>query len=86
MENANQREHCVICGKETPYLISTHIDYRIGYVEGVGQLCRTCTQDSHRSYANRHIAIDRSIVESTPNDFELGAKIRKQYYDSANND
>jgi len=30
---------CVLCGKETPYLRSTHIDYRIGYVEGLGQTC-----------------------------------------------
>lgn len=34
-----QYDHCVICGKETPYLRSTHIDYRIGYVEGGGQGC-----------------------------------------------
>lgn len=34
-----QYDHCVICGKETPYLRSTHIDYRVGYVEGGGQGC-----------------------------------------------
>jgi len=32
-------DKCVICGKETPYLVSTHIDMRIGYVEGGGQGC-----------------------------------------------
>jgi hypothetical protein len=32
-------DHCVICGKETPYLRSTHIDFRVGYVEGGGQGC-----------------------------------------------
>ena len=32
-------DHCVICGKETPYLRSTHIDLREGYVEGGGQGC-----------------------------------------------
>lgn len=32
-------DHCVICGRETPYLRSTHIDHRIGYVEGGGQGC-----------------------------------------------
>lgn len=30
---------CVICGKKTPYKTTDHIDYRIGYVEGVGQTC-----------------------------------------------
>jgi hypothetical protein len=32
-------DHCVICGKETPYLRSTHIDLREGYIEGGGQGC-----------------------------------------------
>jgi hypothetical protein len=38
-DEPNQHDKCVICGKETPYLKSTHIDYRIGYVEGGGQGC-----------------------------------------------
>lgn len=33
------KDLCVICGKESPYLVSTHIDLRIGYVEGAGQGC-----------------------------------------------
>ncbi len=32
-------DKCVICGKETPYLRSIHIDLREGYVEGGGQGC-----------------------------------------------
>ena len=35
-------DKCVICGKETPYKRSTHIDMRIGYVEGSGQVCHEC--------------------------------------------
>ena len=35
----DEKDKCVICGKETPYLRSTHIDMRIGYVEGGGQGC-----------------------------------------------
>jgi hypothetical protein len=35
----NEYDKCVICGKETPYLVSTHIDDRIGYLEGSGQAC-----------------------------------------------
>lgn len=37
--NENSYDKCVICGKESPYLRSTHIDVRIGYVEGAGQGC-----------------------------------------------
>lgn len=33
------QDKCVICGKESPYKISTHIDRRIGYIEGAGQGC-----------------------------------------------
>ena len=32
-------DKCVICGKESPYKFSTHIDKRLGYVSGVGQTC-----------------------------------------------
>jgi hypothetical protein len=35
----DEYDTCVICGKETPYLRSTHIDLREGYVEGGGQGC-----------------------------------------------
>lgn len=34
-------DHCVICGKQSPYTRNTHIDRRIGYVEGLGQTCFT---------------------------------------------
>ena len=30
---------CVVCGKKTQYKSDTHIDERMGYVEGVGQTC-----------------------------------------------
>ena len=30
---------CILCGRETPYLKSTNISDRIGYVEGAGQGC-----------------------------------------------
>ena len=35
----NSYDKCVICGKETPYLVSTDIHHRVGYVEGGGQGC-----------------------------------------------
>jgi hypothetical protein len=35
----DEKDRCVICGQETPYLRSTNINDRIGYVEGGGQGC-----------------------------------------------
>ena len=35
----NSYDKCVICGKESPYTKNTHIELRIGYVEGAGQAC-----------------------------------------------
>ena len=32
-------EHCMICGKLSPYTRNTHITDRVGYVEGQGQGC-----------------------------------------------
>lgn len=40
--NNNQKDKCVICGKETKYDINEHIDNRYGYVQGVGQVCYEC--------------------------------------------
>ena len=33
---------CVVCGKETKYKKSDHIDTRMGYIEGSGQLSSRC--------------------------------------------
>lgn len=38
----NEYDKCVICGKETPYLRSTHVDMRYYYIQGSGQLCEDC--------------------------------------------
>jgi hypothetical protein len=35
-------DHCVLCGVETAYKRSTHVDMRHGYIEGAGQLCPNC--------------------------------------------
>jgi hypothetical protein len=39
LEGQTEYDKCVLCGKETPYTKSTHIDLREGYVEGAGQGC-----------------------------------------------
>lgn len=38
-EQADHFDICVLCGEKTPYSVSTHIDHRIGYIEGAGQAC-----------------------------------------------
>lgn len=35
----DEKDRCVICGQESPYLRSTNIHQRTGYVEGGGQGC-----------------------------------------------
>ena len=36
-------EKCVVCGARTNYSKEDPIDYRYGYVEGVGQYCFKCS-------------------------------------------
>ena len=36
------KEKCVVCKEETKYNKEDHIDFRIGYIEGSGQLCLNC--------------------------------------------
>ncbi|HAU07558.1 MAG: hypothetical protein UW46_C0007G0023 [Candidatus Yanofskybacteria bacterium GW2011_GWF1_44_227] len=36
-------DFCVMCGEDTPeYKMSTHIDDRRNYIEGMGQVCAKC--------------------------------------------
>ncbi len=36
---------CVKCGEKTMYKKNVHIDGRMGYVEGAGQLCTSCDKE-----------------------------------------
>ena len=36
------KDKCVNCKRETLYTKEDHTDYRIGYFDGVGQLCLDC--------------------------------------------
>jgi hypothetical protein len=76
---ANEYEHCVLCGVETPVKIGTHVDMRIGYIEGAGQLCSNCYS---RGTDHGAIAVDYNTILGTPNDQELGAKVRQLYFES----
>ena len=84
-------EICIICGNETNVDVNTHIDYRYGYVEGAGQCCRECYDKTNKTYddyatkimKNRTtlITISAEDILNTPNDMELGAKVRKLYWE-----
>jgi hypothetical protein len=74
-------EQCILCGVETTTLKTTHIDFRTGYIEGAGQLCRECYMKGN-SDSRKHINIPKNWVKQYPNDMELGAKIRQFYYEN----
>lgn len=38
----NPVEKCIDCGIDTSYRFNDHIDFRMGYIEGAGQLCTKC--------------------------------------------
>ena len=41
------KDKCISCGTETVYEVSTHVDLRVNYVEGAGQLCQTCADKTY---------------------------------------
>lgn len=41
-ERPDEYDNCVACGKKTPYKKTDHIDMRMHYIEGAGQLCEEC--------------------------------------------
>jgi len=73
------KDKCVMCSDETQYDFSTHIDLRSGYIEGVGQLCFNCYSTGS---SRRQILIDHRSIIDTPNDMELGAKVRNIFFES----
>jgi hypothetical protein len=84
-------EICIQCGKETNVDINTHIDMRYGYVEGAGQCCVECynrtnnIQDDYITKIMKQrttlITISAEDILNTPNDQELGAKVRQKYWE-----
>ena len=72
-------ENCILCGVTTTTLKSTHIDFRTGYIEGAGQLCRECYMKGS-SDGREHISIPKHFIKTYPNDMELGEKVREFYY------
>jgi hypothetical protein len=50
MSRNDEKEKCVMCGRETPYTKNTHIDLREYYIEGAGQLCEKCYKEIYLKY------------------------------------
>lgn len=74
-------DKCIQCGNDTTYNVEDHIDYRVGYVEGAGQLCINCLMVLERFPENsKTITVTAAEVLGTPNDLELGALVRKKYW------
>jgi hypothetical protein len=71
-------EDCIMCGKKTTTLKTAHVDFRYGYVDGAGQLCRQCYMGENRNL----ITVEGRTILDTPNDSELGAKVRELYWES----
>lgn len=73
------KDKCVLCGQDSPYEFETHIDYRVGYVEGSGQLCTEChTGKNERQSIS--VVVSENVILNTPNDFELGEKVRQMFW------
>jgi len=81
------KDKCIMCGKETAYDFETHVDFRTGYIEGAGQLCYTCYTHEHppvnfgpTQSLDMIICVGEDVIANTPNDFELGGKVRELYW------
>ncbi len=42
LKDNTEKDKCVKCGEITMYEKNVHIDRRMGYIEGAGQLCNEC--------------------------------------------
>lgn len=73
------KDRCILCGAETAYDETTHIDMRVGYIEGAGQLCINCYKVGT---IFKHVAVPVSMIETTPNNMELGEKVRGLYHET----
>ena len=47
MNKKGKKDKCVLCKKDTQYDEFDHIDFRHFYIEGVGQLCPQCHNETY---------------------------------------
>jgi len=43
--DVEKNEKCIMCNVETDVPRSMHVDVRVNYIDGAGQLCRNCAID-----------------------------------------
>ena len=48
----NKKDKCVMCDESTLYSKHDHVDFRIGYIEGAGQLCLNCYDEIYNNNNN----------------------------------
>ena len=70
------KDSCVLCGNQTHYELDTHIDNRVGYIEGMGQLCASCYRGTS---SKNHIVVPEEYFKKYTRDTELGEQLRKFY-------
>lgn len=88
--NIMATEACISCGCDTRISVDTHVESRMYYEVGVGQFCQKCYTSSNsltedynapkKFGANENVnkvVIDAKLIRNTPNDQELGGKIRR---------
>ena len=57
------KDKCVSCGVETPYDKTDHVDFRLGYVEGAGQLCLDCYEKIYmKPKNNKEVKNEKEIL------------------------
>ena len=54
VDPVQERDCCVLCGKESEYLKTVPVGKRVGYIEGAGQLCRDCFQSVYLKCEGGH--------------------------------
>jgi hypothetical protein len=74
-----QKEKCIICGVDTEVDVTTHVDFRVGYIEGAGQLCTECYLKGNSS-SREQITFPKEWVKRYSNNYELGEKVRQHYW------
>jgi len=70
-------EKCILCGEETNIDVTTHVDSRVGYEDGSGQICVTCHL---KEISREQMVIPTYLVNLYPNNQELGSKVRQMFY------
>ncbi len=44
-----ETETCIVCGVDTKVPKNLHVDHRFNYVEGAGQMCQKCWNETYKN-------------------------------------